>query len=399
MVTKISEKRARMELVNLIQLVRSPLALHDMASLPEASHLADQICRFVEIIYPGQSIMKGIPNNDIVKARYNPSFRNEMEQKYRIDIADSSQLKEKRSAIVSEHTKLVREVVSQLLPMFPNYLDHDPVNKLGKEYFELLERSENYKIRIKSKGEDLNQREIDEIDRRERAVGPFYLPGYNTIEDLDRIFFRRSEKGMYVGRGLNYIQSLREYWDIFIKELLNIFNYIKEEDILFEPLSSVIGIGIENYWFESYESPNGKRYPVSNISVLYDRLVQMDLIEPERSECFCEVFRNHISLGLPRPIVWYGTTARQHAESTGNATMLYYLISALRNWEMYKKIIHTPELVEVKEILTKKDREGISQFFTGPTGPILADSLKFLTKNRFVGKYIYDLIAGFRAGT
>lgn len=386
-----SGKEAVKELEKIVSNMSLLLARHDLEALPSPPFLAKQIGKFVDLIYHKGHAFDPISDSDIAKAMCDDIFRLAQKEKYGFDITDSSESKDFKDKIIRIHTEVLQRIVSKLFPMFPNYIDVDPVNLIGQQYLELIAKNIDYKN--KHKGEPLM---ADKIERRERA-SPFCLPKKEDVEAITRLWLSKADKNMYLNKDPNYMPSLREYWNNFSVELEKLFPYINQQELLFEPLEYTVSIGIEPYWFEICKSPKYINERIYNIEALYREMVSLSLIEPDKEECFKDIFNNHITIGKPNPIIWYGTFKKLHTEGDCNATMLYYLISALRNWSKFKNFIEDRITDGIKEILTTHDRDMIARFFTGKNKPIRSRSLKLVVPDKFSAREIDTVISPFRS--
>lgn len=236
------------------------------------------------------------------------------------------------------------------------------------ELNDLNERVEKNSQEIKMLENDIKRKEISVPDLQD------FLGKGEYVEEVDHVYILTKKK---VWEIRNY-SNIRKYWKALKTDILVVFPEIDWNRMFKLPEDEyLLHIPIEQWWWESVGSQ-------PRIEALYYSLINRGWINNVGLSSFLRVFSFPINIKLWSKIEWKGKKASRGRRTQGNVTSLYYLISALRNWEWFQENCdrqRNPDdhiSRQFYEILTEEDREKICKFFKiKGDGDIQPNSLKF----------------------
>lgn len=100
------------------------------------------------------------------------------------------------------------------------------------------------------------------------------------------------------------------------------------------------------------------------LAELYKRLVEKEYIESGKEDTFIAIFSGfYLEHKDTLPIKWKCSISRMGDLDINNLTVLYYLITALRNWRHFCNWSENPKECFIQDILTPEDRELLTKYF------------------------------------
>ncbi len=205
----------------------------------------------------------------------------------------------------------------------------------------------------------------------------FYLPSLDEIKQNERNdlsvetlkYLQKIVKNKYL------LKKNQKYWEDLCKYLQ--YDYI-EKDFCLQP-----HIVVSPFWTAYQSCILGKREFIreeegesktievvyygkskGRLAKLYNILVEKNFIEPEKEDAFIAVFSGfYLDYEDMLPIEWRCPIACMSDISNSNLTVLYYLITALRDWEHFCVWSKNPKHYLLQDILTAEDRKLIVRYF------------------------------------
>lgn len=201
------------------------------------------------------------------------------------------------------------------------------------------------------------------------------LPSSEEIKSNERNDFT-PETMSYYRQLLNnstLLTAYRYYWenlceDIFTDDPIDISLYIK----------------ISSYWRRD------------KLQVLYSLLTDSGYIESGKEAPFLAIFLGfNYDYSDQLPIKWLCKSNSTGSDMSSNLTMLYYLVSALKDWEAFQVFLEGKHKSEVKEFLISSEKKLMANYFIHGNGEKIMSTSLVIHNNKNCGIKIKELFSHF----